>query len=188
MVFPNSYSLFTDISLSNVRSYDNSLNDTLIATLSSYNSTGDMTFDTSTYIPSLTTPDVSGLNSEIAENQSNYKRAISSLNQNFLDTMVDNNTSNNDDIVSYQEKQEEIEELKIINNTLEFRLSLANQQPSLFLFLTWSIIFLFLFYCLMLFLLDDEKDLNMPTKIILGLAFLYIVYKCIINIVDYYKY
>ena len=188
MVFPNHYSLFTDLSLSEIRNYDNSLNETVVSTLSNYDYTGTMTFDTGTYIPTLTNPDVSGLNSLIQDNQDNYKRAVSSLNQDFLDTMVENNTSNNDDIVSYQEKQKEIEELKVINNTLEFRLDLANQQPSLFLFLIWSIIFLFLFYCLMLFLLDDDKELNLPTKIILALAFLYIVYKSIVHIVDYYKY
>ena len=49
--------------------------------------------------------------------------------------IYDNNTINNNDITSYIEKQDEIEELKIINDTLQFRLDLANQQPSLFLFL-----------------------------------------------------
>ena len=187
MVFPNSYSLFTDISLSDVSNYDSSLNNSLVSTLSIYDSTWTTTISDGTYISSLTPPNVSNLNTEITTNKDNYQRAISSLNPVFLDATYDDNSLNNQDIINYQNKQDEIEELKVVNDTLEFRLALAKQQPSLFLFLTWSIIFLFLFYCLMMFLVDDAKELNMPTKAILGLAFLYIVYKCIINIVDYFK-
>lgn len=188
MVFPNTYSLFTGITLDNVSGHDSDLNTTLVSTLSTYDSTGGTALSDGEYITSLSPPNVSELTNEIATNKSNYKNAIASLNQDFLDATDDNNTINNNDITSYIEKQDEIEELKIINDTLQFRLDLANQQPSLFLFLVWSIIFLFLFYCLMMFLVDDAKELNMPTKVILSLAFLYIVYQCIINIVDYFKY
>ena len=112
MVFPNSYSLFTDMSLSDVSGHDSVLNTTLVSTLSTYDSTGGTAVSDGEYITSLSAPDVSVLNNEIATNKSNYRNAITSLNQDFLDATDDNNTINNDDITSYIEKQEEIEELK----------------------------------------------------------------------------
>ena len=73
------------------------LNNSLVSTLSIYDSTWTTTISDGTYISSLTPPNVSNLNTEITTNKDNYQRAISSLNPVFLDATYGDNSLNNQD-------------------------------------------------------------------------------------------
>lgn len=124
---------------------------------------------------------------DIVPNKTNYSSSVSNLNSNFINQLNVDHLKNNEIMANYTDKQKILNQLKIKNYTLDANYNESLQQPFYIFFIVWCFIFVFLIFTLMLNLIEDESHINLFTKLLLFLVFVYILFKSYKNIMIYFN-
>ena len=127
------------------------------------------------------------LYNDIVPNKTNYSSSVSNLNSNFINQLNVDYLKNNEIMANYTDKQKILNQLKIKNHTLDANYTESLQQPFYIFFIIWCFIFVFLIFTLMLNLIEDVSHINLFTKLLLFVVFIYILFKSYKNIMIYFN-
>jgi len=184
--------LFDDYDMSNIYQNDEELVD-LDISINQYMTNTDISYydgveiNSDTIQTNIQTYPSTQIYDEILENRINYSDSLSKLNSNFVNDLDISHSKNLSTMSTYIDKQNILNKLKITNNTLNMKYEESILQPSYIFFISWCFLFIILIFTLLLNLVEDQMHINLITKFILFIVFLFIIIKSYKNIANYFN-
>lgn len=186
--------LFDNYDMSNIYQNDKelinldiSINKYMTNTDISYYDGDTYTIDSTTIESNIQTYPATQIYDEISKNKINYSDSLSNLNSNFINELYSNHSKNLSTISTYLDKQSTLDKLKIINNTLDVKYKESLLQPTYIFFISWCFLFVILIFTLLLNLVEDQAHMNLITKFVLFIVFMFILIKSYKNIANYFN-
>ena len=138
------------------------------------------------WMPQLQNLDTDNLNIKIHNHKRKYSDIVNNINPNIYDLLdLQHNTMLND-LDLYEEKKQELNETKDVEETLLERINIYLKSKTLYLMFLWCIIVFILFVVVLINLTESKNNINILTKIIIVFITFFICYKVYKNIYQYF--
>jgi len=138
------------------------------------------------WIPRLKYLDTNNLNSKIHNHKRKYSDIVHNIDSNIYDLLDLQHNIMLNDLDLYEEKKQELNETKDVEETLLERINIYLKSKTLYLMFLWCIIVFILFVVVLINLTESKNNINILTKIIIVFITFFICYKVYKNTYQYF--